>query len=285
MPLCTKVIGANEHESYYLLDVLRSNTSSVEISSVSGDMHSINRVNFALLYMFGYRFMPRFTYLDQKANSLMVSFDDPNSKHYKDYLIKPSKKANKALIIKEWDNILRILATLAIKKNTQANIIRKLSSYKSNDTLKALISLDKIIMTLYLLDYIEDEEMRKCVYRSLNRSESYNQLRSAIAKVSGRKLIGKTEIELVTNNEYSRLLAICIIFYNASILSGIYEHCRSKGMLKECKNIIRLSPVAWQHISLIGKYEFKKDNPLLNLQELVSQSLNNLQNIQLKGHH
>ena len=95
-------------------------------------------------------------------------------------------------------------------------------------------------MTLYLLDYIEDEEMRKCVYRSLNRSESYNQLRSAIAKVSGRKLIGKTEIELVTNNECSRLLAMCIIFYNASILSGIYEHCRTKGMSKECKNIIRL---------------------------------------------
>jgi len=116
LPLCTKVIGANEHESYYLLDVLRSNTSNVEISSVSGDMHSINRVNFALLYMFGYRFMPRFTQLDQKANNLMVSFDDPNSKHYQGCLIKPSKKVNKALIIKESYNILRILATLAIKK-------------------------------------------------------------------------------------------------------------------------------------------------------------------------
>jgi len=56
-------------------------------------------------------------------------------------------------------------------------------------------------------------------------------------------------------------------------------------MLKECKNIVRLSPVAWQHISLIGKYEFKKEKPLLNLQALVSQSLSNLQNIQLRGYH
>ncbi|MDF1931784.1 Tn3 family transposase [Legionella pneumophila] len=40
---------------------------------------------------------------------------------------------------------------------------------QSNDTLRALIELDQVIMTLYLLDYIDDEGMRKTVHRSLNR--------------------------------------------------------------------------------------------------------------------
>lgn len=247
LPLCTKIIGSNEHESHYLLDILQSNTSDITVTSVSGDMHSINRVNFILLYMFSYRFMPRFTKLDKKVATCLVSFDDPKSKKYKNHLIKPSNKANKELILKERDNILRILATLALKKNTQANIVRKLSSYKSSDTLKALIELDKIVMSLYMLDYIDDEVMRKCVHRSLNRVESYHQLRSAIAKVGGRKLVGKTEIELIINNECARLIAISIIFYNASLLSGIYEHFRSEGMIEECTHIIRLSPVAWVH--------------------------------------
>lgn len=79
-----------------------------------------------------------------------------------------------------------------------------------------MIELHKIIMTLYILDYIDDEEMRKAVHRSLSRRKSYPQLRSTIAKVSGRKLIGKTEIELVINNECARLLSMyyllqCII--------------------------------------------------------------------------
>lgn len=64
-----KVIGANEHESHFLLDIVESNTSDVEIASVSGDMHSVNRVNFALLHLFGYRFMPRFTQLNDKSKS------------------------------------------------------------------------------------------------------------------------------------------------------------------------------------------------------------------------
>jgi TnpA family transposase len=275
LPLCTKVIGSNEHESHYLLDILRSNTSDITVASVSGDMHSINRVNFILLYMFCYRFMPRFTKLEKKSNVHLVSFDDPKSKKYDKYLIKPQSKVNKELILKEKDNILRILATLALKKNTQSNIIRKLSSYKSNDTLKALIELDKIVMSLYMLDYIDDEAMRKCVHRSLNRGESYHQLRSAIAKVGGRKLVGRTETELIVNNECARLIAICIIFYNASLLSGIYEHFRSKGMTTECMKIIRLSPVAWIHINLIGKYEFSSNVILLDLADVVQELVRN----------
>ena len=131
-------------------------------------MHSINKVNFALLYMFGYQFMPRLTNINEKANKNLVAFD--NLQNYKDFLIKPSEIANKKDIIrKEWDNLLRIFATLMLKENNQANLIRKLSTNKPNDTMKALIELDKIIMTIYMLDYIGSREKRQIVHRSLVR--------------------------------------------------------------------------------------------------------------------
>jgi TnpA family transposase len=172
LPLCLKVIGANQHESHFLLDLVESNTSDIEITAVSGDMHSINRVNFALMYLFGYRFMPRFTQLLDKSDHNLVCFDEI-ADHAKQ-IIKPSNKVNKALIIKEWDNVLRILASLAIKKTTQSQIVSKLSSYKkTNPTLKALIAFDEIIMTDYLLDYIDSKEVREVVQGSLNRGESY----------------------------------------------------------------------------------------------------------------
>ena len=157
-------------------------------------------------------------------------------------LIKPSKKGNVKLIIKEWDNILRIMATLGLKKSSQSTIVKKLFSYQSNYTLQALIELDQIIMTLYMLDYIDDEDMRKTVHRSLNRGESYHQIRSAIAKISSRKLVGRTEIELTINNECARLLANCIIFYNASLLSGLYEHYKNNKMEDEGVKIFDYLP-------------------------------------------
>ncbi|KTC88192.1 hypothetical protein Ldro_0859, partial [Legionella drozanskii LLAP-1] len=39
--------------------------------------------------------------------------------------------------------------------------------------------------------------------------------------------------------------------------------------------IIRLSPVAWQHINLIGKYEFYYDKECLNLHKVIQNLIAN----------
>ena len=81
-------------------------------------------------------------------------------------------------------------------------------------------------------------------------------------------LNGKTEIELDINAESIRLIANTVIFYNASLLSKIYEYYRNTEPEK-VKNISRLSPVAWQHLSFIGKYEFCNRGNLIDIQRLT----------------
>jgi hypothetical protein len=39
--------------------------------------------------------------------------------------------------------------------------------------------------------------------------------------------------------------------------------------------IIRLSPVAWQHINLIGRYEFNGNTPPLDLQGIIEMLVKN----------
>ena len=164
---------------------------------------------------------------------------------------------------------MRILASLALKKTTQSQIVRKLSSHKKNLTLKALIALDQIIMTDYILDYIDNKEVRAVVQASLCRGESYHQLSSTIAKVNnGKFLSGKDEIELGVNAESIRLIATVVIFYNATLLSQLYEHYRAFDPEK-AKEIARLSPVAWQHLSFIGKYEFYRRGKPIDIQAVV----------------
>ena len=268
MPINDKIIGANEYEGHYLFDIVYNNTSDLEIYAVSGDMHSINRINFALMHLFGYRFMPRFTQFPKKAQDSLVCFQ--NTKDFEKCIIKPKNKINESLIIKEWDNVLRILASLAMKGTTQAIVVKKLASYRrSNPTLKALIEFDKIIMSLYMLDYIDDPEMRSNVHRSLNRGEALHQLIAAIRKVSDKKLPGKTEIEMEIYNECNRLIANCVICYNALILSSLYDVYKKRGNKQACEMIKRLSPVAWQHINFVGKYEFCSDKNIINLQALT----------------
>ena len=43
----------------------------------------------------------------------------------------------------------------------------------------------------------------------------------------------------------------------------------SEGKYKEAKLVKRLSPVAWRHINLFGRFEFNSELSLLDLDEII----------------
>jgi TnpA family transposase len=56
-----------------------------------------------------------------------------------------------------------------------------------NPTRRAIFEFEKLVRSLYTLRYLRDPQLQRDVHRSQNRIESYHQLRSAIAQVSGKK--------------------------------------------------------------------------------------------------
>ena len=82
-------------------------------------------------------------------------------------------------------------------------------------------------------------------------------------------LNGKTEIELDINAESIRLIANAVTFYNATLLSTLHQHYQSINP-EMAKQILRFSPVAWQHINFIGKYEFYNRSEVLNIQDVIN---------------
>ncbi len=84
-----RVIGANEHESHYIFDLLMSNTSDIIPDVLSTDTHGVNHVNFALLDLFGYQFAPRYARVGKVINDM---FDVKEDKEHRIQLC--LKKAN-----------------------------------------------------------------------------------------------------------------------------------------------------------------------------------------------
>jgi TnpA family transposase len=267
VPINAKIIGTHEHESHYVFDILYNNTSDIKPDIHSTDTHGTNQVNFWILHTFGYRFAPRYRDLHKRMDTL-VSFTQANE--YADYLIKPSHKVNEELIEKEWPNIQRIMASLAQKDVTQATIVRKLSSYtRQNQTKKALWELENVFRTLYILEFIDDVELRQCVQKALNRGEAYHRLRRAVAFVNGGKFRVKTEAEQQLWNECSRLITNAIIYYNTVLLSRVYEQKLATND-QEAQSIIKgISPVAWQNVHLFGSFEFNSSSSKVDINALV----------------
>jgi len=268
VPVNAKIIGAAEHESHYVFDLLYNNTTDIKPEQHSTDTHGANQVNFWILHVFGYRFAPRYRDLHKRIDTL-VGFNHPNN--YADVLIKPSRKVYDTLICKEWPNIQRIMASLAQKEVSQATIVRKLSSYvRQNQTKKALWELENICRTLYILDFIDDVVLRQSVQKALNRGESYHRFRRAIAYVNSGKFRVKTEAEQQLWNECSRLIANAVIYYNTLLLSRVYERKQADDD-QEAMNVIKgVSPVAWQHVNLFGTFEFNQTASEVDIDALAA---------------
>jgi Tn3 transposase DDE domain len=221
----------------------------------STDTHGANQVNFAILSPFGYQFAPRYKDIRSKTDTL-YGFKNPGDYDEK-FLLKPTSKANTRLIIEEEDNIQHIFASLALKVTSQSVIIGKLSSYaRKNRTKKALWELDNIRRSSYLLTYVDSPAMRRNVQRALNRGESYHKLRRAVSYAYSGRLRVKTELEQQIWADCSRLLANCVIYYNACILSELLERANRRGDHKQADQIKRISPVSWKHVNFYGQYDF-----------------------------
>lgn len=268
VPINAKIIGTHEHESHYVFDLLYNNTSDIKPERHSTDTHGTNQVNFWILHTFGYCFAPRYRDLHKKMDTL-VGFKHSNA--HGDFLIKPSRKTYGDLIEKEWPNIQRIMASLAQKDVTQATIVRKLASYtRQNQTKKALWELENICRTLYILEFIDDVELRQCVQKALNRGEAYHRLRRAVAFVNGGKFRVKTEAEQQLWNECSRLITNAIIYYNTVLLSRVYEQKLAAEDQEALVIIKGVSPVAWQNINLFGSFEFNQSMSKIDIDALVA---------------
>ena len=100
--------------------------------------------------------------------------------------------------------------------------------------------------------------------RSQNRIESYHQLRSFCAQISGKKqLIGKTDLDVAISNQCGRLIANVVIAYNSIMLSALLDRYKAAGNEKLIALLQKISPVAWQHIHFLGHYAFRNNyNPI-----------------------
>ena len=141
----------------------------------------------------------------------------------------------------------------------------------SNDQHAGALTNDNIIQSLYLLNYIDSPPLRQYVQRAVNRGESYHKLRRAVSYANFGKLRFKTEHEQQLWEECSRLLTNYIIYYNATILSHLLAHKESTGDVQGAALLKQVSPVAWQHINLYGRYEFSRWPETINMQAIIQE--------------
>lgn len=164
-------IGLNEYEGHSLYDMIYNNKTDIDIHRVTGDNHSLNKLNFVALDSIDVDYVPSIKNVREAADNLYAakSLDDDTS------MIKPKEVINVGRIRSRRRGVMRVLLSLIMQENTQSNIIRKLNSHARYVRLKAaLFEYNTIFKSIHVLNLIDDMQLRKAIRSARNRTEAYH---------------------------------------------------------------------------------------------------------------
>ncbi len=262
-----KNIGLNEYEGHYLYDMIYNNKTDIEINMVTGDNHSLNKLNFVALDSIDVDYVPSIKNIRTAADDL---YSVKTTDNYTGYII-PNGQINVNRIKSQKRGILRILLSLITQENTQSNIIRKLNSHARYARLKAaLFEYNKIFKSIHVLNLIDSMQLRKVIRTARNRTEAYHQLQGMIRKIYNGIFKGQKVVDNRVSAHAARLISNCIIAYNSIILNTVYEKMVKDGAAQNTiDEFARISPIAWIHILFTGRYIFEKINGKIDIKAMA----------------
>jgi TnpA family transposase len=81
-------------------------------------------------------------------------------------------------VIQQWDEILRMIATIKLKEVTASDLFRRLNSYSKQHALyRALKAFGQIPKSLFILQGIDDPVLRQAIEKQMDRIEHVHRSR------------------------------------------------------------------------------------------------------------
>lgn len=143
----------------------------------------------------------------------------------------------------------------------------KLGSYaRQNKLATALREVGRIEKTIFILDYISNEALRRRIQRGLNKGEAMNALARALFFGKRGELRERGLQDQLQRASALNILINAISVWNTVYLTEASKLLREKGALQE-DLLKHISPLGWEHINLLREYTFDI-NKVANLNSL-----------------
>lgn len=206
--------------------------------------------------LLGYRFAPRIRNIGDTR--LYTPTSDPECSTLTPLI---GGTINTKTIALHWDEILRLAASIKTGTVTASLMMRKLGAYpRQNGLAIALRELGRMERTLFLLDWLQNPDLRRKVTAGLNKGEARNTLARAVFF----NRLGEIRDRSFEQQRYRasglNLLTAAIVLWNTVYLDRTITTLDSDGSTTDPDLLRFLSPLGWEHINLTGDYTWPRPN-------------------------
>ncbi|HBT0003438.1 TPA: Tn3 family transposase, partial [Klebsiella pneumoniae] len=246
------VIPGTLRDSIFVLEGLLEQQTGLNPVEIMTDTGGSSDIIFGLFWLLGYQFSPR---LADAGEAVFWRADKNANYGVLDELARGCVELSK--IETQWDEMMRVSGSLKLGTVHASELVGSLlKSSRPSGLAQAIMEVGRVNKTLYLLNYIDDEEYRRRILTQLNRGEGRHAVARAICygqrgEIRKRYREGQEDqlgaLGLVTN---------AVVLWNTLYMQEALSHLRSAGEIPEDEHISRLSPLMYGHINMLGHYTF-----------------------------
>jgi len=241
-------IVLNERQAGVALEgALRQHNAMIE--RVAVDTHGVTHVSMALAKALGFDICPRFAGISDRKLYVFPDTPVPDS-----LLPVTSSTLSRRAIAQGWDGFCRLAASTkggwcsavwAMRRNGAASV--------GEPVQRTADQLGKLLRTMYLCDYLSNENFRGEVEKLLARGEAVHPLQRALHDGAIRYRRGRTLEQLKAVSGALTLLSNIVIIWNAIRFDEI---TKDPSFKHDVKHMAHIAPIHFRHINLRGMFQF-----------------------------
>ncbi|PHQ82079.1 MAG: transposase [Thalassobium sp.] len=248
----SSVIGATAGEAPFVLDGLVGNPMLLNPLIHYTDTGGVSDHVFALFHLLGMKFAPR---LRDFPDRKLACFGSPRQWPFLAPLMGSPIKDD--VIVQHWGDAIRLAGSAKTKAIKPSATLRKLGGYRQQNRLYlALGEIGRIERTLFMLDWLENPELRRDCQAGLNKGEARHTLAKAVFAHSQGRIYDRSDAAQQKRAMALNMVIAAIMFWNTLYMDKASAHLARQGQIPNPKLLCHTSPLGWEHIILTGDYDW-----------------------------
>ncbi len=226
-------------DSLYILEGLLEQQTSLRPTELMSDTAGYSDIVFGLFRLLGYQFSPRLADLGDTR----FWRTDPHA-DYGPLNGIARHRADTTTIATHWEDLLRVAGSLSTGAVRASEILRVLQGGgRPTPTGRAIAELGRIVKTLYLLAYLDDEPYRRRILTQLNRTEARHALARQVFHGQRGQLRQRYREGQEDQLGALGLVLNAIVLWNTRYLDAALDQLREQGHRVNDDDVARLSPL------------------------------------------